>query len=104
LTALTKHVGGTYAREGIRANALHPGPMRTPALEEHGFVEGASAAAAGFPIPRIAEPEEVAWGAVYLASDESSYMTAGTIVLDGGSTAFLGSVAQNAPSGVANGG
>jgi 3alpha(or 20beta)-hydroxysteroid dehydrogenase len=96
LTALIKHVGGTFAGEGVRANAIHPGPIRTPALTENGFTEGAEFAASGFPIPRISEPDEIAWAAVYLASDESSYMTASKIVIDGGSSSFLGAVNQHA--------
>jgi NAD(P)-dependent dehydrogenase (short-subunit alcohol dehydrogenase family) len=95
LTALIKHVGGTFASEGVRANSIHPGPIRTPALVDNGFTEGAEFAASGFPIPRISEPEEIAWAAVYLASDESSYMTASKMVIDGGSSSFLGDVHQH---------
>jgi 3alpha(or 20beta)-hydroxysteroid dehydrogenase len=94
LTALIKHVGGTFARDGVRANAIHPGPIATPAIEENGFTEAVAMIAAGFPIPRIAQPEEVAWAAVYLASDESSYMTANKIVIDGGSSVFVSSVQE----------
>jgi 3alpha(or 20beta)-hydroxysteroid dehydrogenase len=88
-TALTRHVAVTYGREGIRANAVHPGPIRTPILTETGFLAVAEEVAAGFPIGRIAEPEEVAWAAVFLASDESSYVTATKIIVDGGSVATL---------------
>jgi len=95
LTALIKHTGGTFAAEGVRANAIHPGPIRTPALEENGFTAGAEAAAAGFPIPRVSEPDEIAWAAVYLGSDESTYMTASKMVIDGGSSSFLGAVDQS---------
>ncbi len=98
VVGLIRHVGGTFAGGGVRANSIHPGPIRTPALEDNGFVEGAAAVAAGFPIPRIAEPEEIAWAAVYLASDESSYMTANKIVIDGGSSVFVGSVHQEVGS------
>jgi 3alpha(or 20beta)-hydroxysteroid dehydrogenase len=95
LTALIKHTGGTFAAEGVRANAIHPGPIRTPALEENGFTAGAEAAAAGFPISRVSEPDEIAWAAVYLGSDESTYMTASKMVIDGGSSSFLGAVDQS---------
>jgi 3alpha(or 20beta)-hydroxysteroid dehydrogenase len=96
LVGLIRHVGGTFAGDGVRANSIHPGPIRTPALTDNGFEAGASVVASGFPIPRIAEPSEIAWAAVYLASDESSYMTANKIVIDGGSSVFVGSVEQGA--------
>jgi NAD(P)-dependent dehydrogenase (short-subunit alcohol dehydrogenase family) len=92
LVALIRHVGSTFAGDGIRANSIHPGPIRTPALDDNDFVEGAQMVASGFPIARIAEPAEIAWAAVYLASDESSYMTSNKIVIDGGSSVMVGSV------------
>jgi NAD(P)-dependent dehydrogenase (short-subunit alcohol dehydrogenase family) len=89
LTALTRHVAVTYAKDGVRANAIHPGPMYTPGVEEAGFVPAMEQIVTGFPIARVAQPEEVAWSAVFLASDESSYITGSAIVPDGGSSIGL---------------
>jgi NAD(P)-dependent dehydrogenase (short-subunit alcohol dehydrogenase family) len=64
--------------------------MRTAAITSvEGFEEAVTEIASTFPLPRIPDPEEVAWAAVYLASDESSYTTGSKIVVDGGSTAAL---------------
>jgi NAD(P)-dependent dehydrogenase (short-subunit alcohol dehydrogenase family) len=88
--ALTRHVAAVHGVDGVRANTIHPGPMRTAAIQgAEGFEEAVEQIAASFPLPRIPEPEEVAWGAVYLASDESSYTTGSRMVIDGGSTAAL---------------
>jgi 3alpha(or 20beta)-hydroxysteroid dehydrogenase len=84
LTTLTRNAGITYAGEGVRANVILPGPMRTPIVEES--MPALQQIALRLPIPRIAEPEEVAWAAVFLASDESSYTTGATLVIDGGQT------------------
>jgi 3alpha(or 20beta)-hydroxysteroid dehydrogenase len=89
LSALTRHTAVTYGGEGIRANAIHPGPIKGAMLEEVGFREMAEFVATGFPIQRMADPDEIAWAAVYLASDESSYVTAETLIVDGGSVATL---------------
>jgi 3alpha(or 20beta)-hydroxysteroid dehydrogenase len=89
LTAVTRHIAVAYAAEGIRANSIHPGPIRTPGLVEQDFMEMAEFIATGFPIQRLAEPEEVAWAAVYLASNESSYTTATELVIDGGSVSTI---------------
>jgi 3alpha(or 20beta)-hydroxysteroid dehydrogenase len=102
LTSLTRHVGVVYGAEGIRANAIHPGPIRTPSLVEADFMEAAEFIATGFPIPRVAEPEEIAWAAVFLASDESSYITSEKLVIDGGSVAtlnFPGQGGEDDPAG-----
>jgi 3alpha(or 20beta)-hydroxysteroid dehydrogenase len=87
LTGLTKHVGITYAPDGVRANAILPGPMRTPGLSD--IVDSVERLVQSWPIPRIAEADEVAWAAVYLASDESRYMTGATMLIDGGHTTSL---------------
>lgn len=88
--SLIRHVAITYGADGVRANTIHPGPMNTDAIRgAEGFFEAVTAIASSFPLPRIPEPEEVAWAAVFLASDESSYMTAAKMVVDGGSSAAL---------------
>lgn len=88
IIALTRHVAVTYGTEGIRANSLLPGPMYTPGLAETGFAESAEGIAAHFPLGRIAQPEEVAAGALFLASDESGYMTGSCLAIDGGHLAI----------------
>jgi NAD(P)-dependent dehydrogenase (short-subunit alcohol dehydrogenase family) len=72
----------SHGQEGIRANTLMVGATRTPVLREE-WVENF---AKGWPIPRIAEPEEIAAAALFLASDESSYVTGANLYADGGST------------------
>jgi 3alpha(or 20beta)-hydroxysteroid dehydrogenase len=90
VTALVRHVAATHGHDGIRANTIHPGPMRTAAIQgAPGFQEAVEQIARSFPIGRVPEAKEVAWAAVYLASDESSYMTGAKMVVDGGSTSAL---------------
>jgi cyclopentanol dehydrogenase len=84
LRALTNHIAATYGSEGIRANTLMPGPMYTPGLEQSGFAEAAAGIASTFPLARVADPAEVAYGALWLASDESSYATGVALPIDGG--------------------
>lgn len=81
-----------YADDGIRVNSLHPGFVWTPMVEHYlasqGDVEeGRSALAALHPLGRVGEPDEVAYAALYLASDESSFVTGSELVVDGGYTA-----------------
>jgi 3alpha(or 20beta)-hydroxysteroid dehydrogenase len=88
-TALIRNVAVAYGRRGIRANTVHPGPIRTPILERTGAIAMVEKIAEGFPLGRIAEPDEVANVALFLASDESSYVTGSKYVVDGGSTATI---------------
>ena len=76
-----------YAKEGIRANSIHPGAIDTLMIEQ--VWEGANREEeiAKIPLGRVATPEDVAYGALFLASDESSFMTGSELVIDGGDTA-----------------
>ncbi len=92
LRLMTKTDAMIYAREGIRVNSIHPGYIWTPMVESFlqstGDVEqGRKAIAALHPIGRIGEPEDVAYGILYLASDESKFVTGSELVIDGGYTA-----------------
>ena len=84
MVALTRHIAATYGSRGIRANCLLPGPMYTEGLELSGFTGAAEEIAATFPLGRIGSPEEVAKGALWLASDEASYATGVSLPIDGG--------------------
>jgi len=87
--ALSREIGIELARRGVRVNALCPGPVDTPLLQEL-FAkdpERAKRRLVHLPMGRFAEPREVANGALFLASDESSYVTASTFLVDGGLTA-----------------
>lgn len=89
LVGLTKSVAADYITDGIRCNAICPGTVQSPSLEGRLHATGDYAAARDTfvrrqPIGRIAEAEEIAALAVYLASDESSYTTGVAHVIDGG--------------------
>jgi NAD(P)-dependent dehydrogenase (short-subunit alcohol dehydrogenase family) len=75
-----------FARQGVRVNALCPGPVNTPLLQElyAKDEEPAQLRLVHVPMGRFAEPREIANGALFLASDESSYVTAQTFLVDGG--------------------
>jgi 2-keto-3-deoxy-L-fuconate dehydrogenase len=88
---LTKAIAVDFIRGGVRCNAICPGTVQSPSLEERiaaqGNVEKArSEFVARQPMGRIGRPEEIAALAVYLASDESSYTTGQTHIIDGGFT------------------
>jgi len=84
--SMTRELGVEFAREGIRVNALCPGPVNTPLLAEL-FADDPARAARRLvhvPMGRFAEPEEIAAAAAFLASDDSSFMTASSFLVDGG--------------------
>jgi NAD(P)-dependent dehydrogenase (short-subunit alcohol dehydrogenase family) len=83
---MTRELGVEFAREGIRINALCPGPVNTPLLQElfAADTERAQRRLVHVPMGRFAEASEIAAAAAFLASDDSSYMTASTFLVDGG--------------------
>ena len=84
----TKSVAIQYAKEGIRVNSVHPGAVDTPmAGARLGNPELQRQADARSPLGRTAKPHEIAYGVLYLASDESSFVTGSELVVDGGWTA-----------------
>jgi NAD(P)-dependent dehydrogenase (short-subunit alcohol dehydrogenase family) len=86
--SLTREVAVQYARQGIRANALCPGPVRTPLLEPMlRDDERRENRLNHIPLNRFAEPDDIAKAALFLASDLSSYVTGTALVVDGGITA-----------------
>ncbi len=84
---LTKGAAIQYARENIRVNSVHPGVITTKMVTENIARETRELFEQATPLGREGTVEEVANGALYLASDESSYMTGAELILDGGYTA-----------------
>jgi len=87
LISLTKSLAIQFARDRIRCNVIHPGIVDTPLQAPYLTEDLRQEFAAGIPLGRIAEPREIAQVALFLASDESSYMTGAELVVDGGFTA-----------------
>ena len=84
--SMSRELGVQFAREGIRVNALCPGPVNTPLLKEL-FAKDPEKAARRLvhvPLGRFAEPEELAAAVAFLASDDASFITASTFLVDGG--------------------
>jgi NAD(P)-dependent dehydrogenase (short-subunit alcohol dehydrogenase family) len=84
--AMSRELGVEFARQGVRVNALCPGPVNTPLLQEL-FAKDPERAARRLvhvPMGRFGTAEEIANGVLFLASDESSFMTASTFLMDGG--------------------
>jgi cyclopentanol dehydrogenase len=85
---LTKATAIQYASDGIRANSVHPGPIITPMTEgTRADEQRHQVTLSRIPLGRYGEPEDVAYGVLFLASDESSFMTGSELVIDGGWTA-----------------
>ena len=90
--AMSRELGVQFARQGIRVNALCPGPVNTPLLQEL-FAKDPERAArrlVHIPLGRFAEPAELAAAVAFLASDDASFITASTFLVDGGiSSAYV---------------
>ena len=84
----TKSTAIQHAREGIRCNSIHPGPIETDMIADT-LNDPANMALRmqRLPLGRVGKPSEIAYGAIYLASDESSFVTGSELVIDGGTTA-----------------
>ena len=84
----TKSTAIQHAREGIRCNSIHPGPIETDMIADT-LNDPANLALRmqRLPLGRVGKPSEIAYGAIYLASDESSFVTGSELVIDGGTTA-----------------
>jgi NAD(P)-dependent dehydrogenase (short-subunit alcohol dehydrogenase family) len=84
--AMTRELGVQFAREGVRVNALSPGPVATPLLMElfASDPERAQRRLVHVPMGRFAEPREIAAAVAFLASDDSSFITASNFLVDGG--------------------
>ncbi|HEV3188545.1 MAG TPA: 3-oxoacyl-ACP reductase [Acidimicrobiales bacterium] len=84
--SMSRELGVQFARQGIRVNALCPGPVNTPLLQELFAKDPERAARRLIHVPagRFAEPEEIASAVLFLASDDSSFVNASTFLVDGG--------------------
>lgn len=94
VTLMSKTDAMLYAPDRIRVNAIHPGYVWTPMVEHHLRASGATDMDAAraevgdlHPLGHMGDPDDIAWGAVYLASDEAKFVTGSSLVIDGGYTA-----------------
>ena len=84
---LTKTAAIEYAKEGIRINSVHPGVVDTEMIRGAMNQEGMQAVTRAHPLGRMGTAEDIAYGVLYLASDEASFVTGAELVIDGGYTA-----------------
>ena len=85
---LTKATAVQYARENIRCNSVHPGPIDTPMIQDTlNDPSRLEQRMQRLPLGRVGTTEDIAYGVLYLASDESSFVTGSELVIDGGTTA-----------------
>lgn len=94
VTLMSKTDAMLYAADRIRVNSIHPGYIWTPMVEHHIRSHGTNDVMAAkadlgklHPLGHVGEPDDIAWGVVYLASDESKFVTGSELVIDGGYTA-----------------
>ena len=88
---MSKNDALIYAPDRIRVNSIHPGFIWTPMVEgflgQDNLVDGRRTLDALHPLGHVGEPDDIAWAAVYLASDEAKFVTGSELVIDGGYTA-----------------
>jgi len=84
LISLNKSLAIQFARDGIRSNVIHPGIVETPLQAPYLTDELRAEFKTGIPLGRIGRPRDIAYAALFLASDESSFMTGAEMIIDGG--------------------
>ena len=95
VTIFTKALAVDHARDGIRANAVAPGPVDTPMLRHVIDDEALARFGRSLPVGRVGRPEEQAYAILFLASDEASFVTGAILAVDGGQTAQVGPTLGN---------
>ena len=86
---LSRAMAIDHAKQGIRVNVICPGPTDTPMLRNAMTTEELDAFAKTFPMGRLAQPDEIASAALFLASDDASFVTGSVLFVDGGQTAEI---------------
>ena len=86
MRAFTKSTAGRFAADKIRCNSIHPGPIDTDMIRAATNPVRPESRVGEIPLGRLGQPADVAYGALYLASDESSFVTATELIIDGGVT------------------